>query len=118
MKLPRYSLRTLLIAITLFAFWLGWEVHIVQLRRSGAARIVAAGGNIIWVDVIQERAPWAMNLPQIPWYRRWLGDRAAVHVNVFCPPSARDKIAAERVYAAQAEFPEARVSITESGIQP
>jgi hypothetical protein len=39
-----FSIRTLLIAVTIFCVWLGWQVRTVHNRRAVLRDVVAAGG--------------------------------------------------------------------------
>jgi hypothetical protein len=63
----------LFVAITCFAIWLGWEVHIVQERKEWLRKIRADGGQFAFADSVRGSIPDA---PQIPWIRRLLGDNA------------------------------------------
>jgi hypothetical protein len=42
----RYSLRTLLVLVTVFCVWLGWQANIVHKRKAAIAEIEAGGGAI------------------------------------------------------------------------
>ena len=108
---PRYSLRALFVAVTLLALWLGWEVHIVQMRKDSWTRILAAGGEITWEDLFEDEhpdpGPW---IPRVPWYRRLLGDRAARTILIVpSDPSNHDQTNAE-LAAVKSGFPEAGVT--------
>ena len=116
---PRFTLRALFIAITLFALWLGWEVHVVQLRKDWAARIQTAGGGIVWAEAECPLNPYT-NIPRpqaVFWLRRWLGDRSgwSMHV-IISDPSDAAKIKAE-LSPIKSVFPEASILATgkESG---
>jgi hypothetical protein len=120
MKLPRYSLRTLFVAITLFALWLGWEVHRVQSRKDWVAHIQAAGGNVLWCDVVREKYRIVyekyhkdlVDVPDISWYRRLLGDRAVYVLNVAVPNDSDPELG-----AAKSVFPEAHVMALTPGLR-
>src|ERR1051325_7155045 len=101
---PRYSLRTLFVAVSLFALWLGWEVRRGQVRKGWEARVKAAGGQGLWADSYREA--FAKVPEEVPWYRRLLGDRAAYYVDVMVfDPSNADKIK-EELAPIKAAFPE------------
>jgi hypothetical protein len=56
-----FSLRTLFVAVTVFACWLGWELNIVRERKAVHAQIRQYRG--------------AFSTPTKPsWRNRWLGD--------------------------------------------
>src|SRR5262245_5118943 len=111
---PRYSLRMLFVAITLFALWLGWEVRRVQLRKGWVAHIQAAGGNVLWSDVVLEKLPAKDSgfAPEISWYRRLLGDRAVCVLNVAVPNDSDPELG-----AARSVFPEAIVTALTPGLR-
>src|SRR5262245_12818776 len=78
----RYSLRTLLVALTALCLWLGWQAQLVHERRQMARRFEAIWGpskpaaSDRWPD------PRPLYLPEdrLPFWRRWMGDRAFVDV--------------------------------------
>ncbi len=49
---PRFSLRTLLVAIAVVGCWLGWEQHVVRGRTSLRKAIERAGGTFYTGDHI------------------------------------------------------------------
>ena len=59
----RFSLRGLLVALTVVAVWLGWNVHVVRQRKAA----LAAPSVETWTPAS------VLSLP--PW-RRWFGDQA------------------------------------------
>ena len=72
MPRPRFALRTLLIVVTVFCCWLGWEVYGVQsrsqLRQSLITQIEKRGGE---VHVFDDGS----------WRSRYLGDRVILSVH-------------------------------------
>ena len=111
MKPPRYSLRTLFVAVTLFCLWLGWQVHCVQVRKDWLMRVQAAGGRVYFGDTFREKYPTlTQQAPQeVSWYRRLLGDRS-VHTLFVIVNDPKDKQrAAAEVAPIKSAFPEATV---------
>jgi len=96
---PRYTLRTLFVAITLFGAWLGWQSHLVKQRKDRLQWITDHGGK------------WSANGPNniapmtdLPWYRTLLGDQA---VDVIWLPDECTREEAEKV---EEEFPESQIN--------
>jgi hypothetical protein len=81
---PRFSIRTLLIAVTVFCVWLGWQLQIVRERKAVRELVVHSGGIYgVYVENYGEPpdvaiAPTlvARRAFDIPWYRRLFGDIA------------------------------------------
>jgi hypothetical protein len=74
-RLFRLSLRTLLVAIFVFAVWLGLTFNRVRQQRAAVARIQQLGGTIQYaheIDSSGRRIP-DPSLPGSPWLRRLLG---------------------------------------------
>ena len=90
-----YSVRTLLLAVTVFCVWLGWQVSIVRDRKAMLQRIDAAGGNGTWRDRSGGK--------HLMWHRRKLGDRFIPRITV--PSSWTD----EQITEITQLFPEAKV---------
>ena len=44
----RFSLRTMFVAIAVFACWLGWNVHVVQ-NRLAVRRLIIENGGVVFV---------------------------------------------------------------------
>jgi hypothetical protein len=44
----QFGLGTMFLLVTLFAVWLGWELHVVRRRAVARKQILACGGHIIW----------------------------------------------------------------------
>jgi hypothetical protein len=68
----RFSIRTLLITVTIFCVWLGWQVSIVRERKGLRAQTESR------IRIADELAfQPGLNGPRsyvLPWYRHWLGD--------------------------------------------
>jgi hypothetical protein len=64
----RFSVRTLLIAVTIFCVWLGWQVQIVRERKA-CLRWIAINNH-------QFAEPLSPSPPRyaLSWHRRMLGD--------------------------------------------
>jgi hypothetical protein len=88
-----FSIRTLLVAVTVFCVWLGWQVNIVRSRRSMATtlnsnlfigQVVPVEDAIVkrmkTIDIFRKTDPDKSF--SIPWYRRMLGDEAVLYVVV------------------------------------
>lgn len=90
----RYSLRTMLVVVTVFAVWLGWELKFVRERKAF----------LDWT--IEERhiirfTHFDGPAPAVPFWRRWLGDAPVQSVMLPHGSSEADLI------RAQSLFPEA-----------
>ncbi len=86
----RISLRTLFVVLTVFGVWLGWQVNIINARRT--FRREAYCSTSCNMDIYPEPAG-------VPFYRRWLGDEDILRIDVL--DSSQLQRAAEL-------FPEAR----------
>jgi hypothetical protein len=82
----RFSLRTLFVVVTVFGIWLGWQLHFVTRRKQAINWLEEAGGLAIhssWVrddpSLARDR-PDVLNWPQLPFWRRWLGDETIVEI--------------------------------------
>jgi hypothetical protein len=72
-----YSLRTLFVAVTVFACVIAWivgEVRFVNQRWEMRAYLYDRGGHIYWYENV---AP-----PATPFWRKWLGDFSGNKVGV------------------------------------
>ena len=104
--MPRFqfSLRTLLIAVTVLAIpcgWLGWQAKIVRDRIATAREIEHEGGRLrsfINTGVV----PWPKTPPTQPWYRRLFGDAIVDCIDL--PPSMTS-----RQNEIQEQFPESEI---------
>src|SRR5947209_5300047 len=84
----RFSLRTLLVAVTLtgtFLGWLGSEWRFVRDRQAYAGRARAEGGNAVTYlgslflctsAEYPNRHALILPAPSVPFWRRWLGDES------------------------------------------
>ena len=94
----RYSLRTLFILLTIVAAWLGWQVHIVQVRKTWLVHIDSHNGNWSAWDYDNLAPPF-----ELPWYRRLLGDQLIGKIMLYedCTEEDAAKI--------RKEFPESEI---------
>src|SRR5262245_2775297 len=88
----QFSLKGLLIFVTIFCGWLGWQVHTVRSR-------------LAWRHTIEERGGYCVLMnssdgSQLPWFRRMLGDEDVGAVILYPNCSEEEKIRIE------SEFPE------------
>ncbi len=88
----RWSLRTLFAVVTVFAVWLGWHMKIVHQRRAyldglksrGLSYELVSESESAYRDVGSDYMSY-YELPgpvSIPFWRRWLGDDAAIRISV------------------------------------
>jgi hypothetical protein len=98
----RYSIRTLLIAITILCVWLGWNYRIVEERKAVMKLIESRGGHIIAGDPFSSPPEYP---PDVSWIRTLLGDEGRYAFDL--PESMPDE---ERARVIQA-FPEADVTV-------
>jgi hypothetical protein len=76
-----FSIRTLLVAVTILCVWLGWQVHLVRERKELRSLIEQRGG---WIEQLLESdnpfddgpAIAAPAPPEPPIVRQWLGDES------------------------------------------
>ncbi len=75
----QFSLRTLLVVVTLICVVVGgyvhWQAEIVRERKQMRSRIVELGGSIA---TDSDREP----LSRVPWLRRVLGDEPVAEINM------------------------------------
>ena len=103
----RFSIRTLLVAVTIFCVWLGWQVSIVRERKAVRKLIDEAGGyhgNPFSGIEAKEL------IPKVSWFRQRLGDEG---VREWTLPK---KLEAERARVVRA-FPESEIFV-EDLLQP
>ena len=70
----QFSLRTFLIAVTLFGGWIGWNLHEVRQRKQALEFIVLRKGTVSVYsnnDVMEREPPWRAS--KLPWMWRMLG---------------------------------------------
>jgi hypothetical protein len=95
----RWSLRTMFVVVTVFAVWLGWhfsDIHQRQVMRN----LIKANKGAVVVDPRDDGNP----SPDIPKWRRLLGDEGAVDF-IALPDTSSD----EQVSQVRRLFPEAQV---------
>ncbi len=104
MPFPRFHfrLRTLLIVVTAFCCWLGYQVNVVR-RRAGVERWLEVH-EIPYTPNGEESHVWCFIVDDanLPWYRKLLDDHA---VTWFAYPL---NATAEEVDSVQSAFPEAK----------
>lgn len=110
----RYGIRTLLVAVTLFCVWLGWQVSIVRERKAVLRLIGERDGNFAVYEPIKDdpTSPWYPGPTDedyppdlIPWYRLIMSDLHVWHIYT-------GSMSSVEVDRARRAFPEAEV-ITE-----
>jgi hypothetical protein len=87
----RFGLRTLFVVVTVFCVWLGWQLHIVRVRREMLETIepldVFVTSSPVMRQAIQDYYVRHPEHPRkaltIPFYRAWLGDEAIVQIATF-----------------------------------
>ena len=101
----QFSMRGFLVAVTVFAVWLGWNVEQAKRQREGVVELRAAGAQVFYdyqlrsasfayegrTVTLPVRMPDA-SPPCSPLIRRWLGDDLlyeACDVRAFINPDAR-----------------------------
>jgi hypothetical protein len=103
----RYSLRTMFVIVTLFAFWLGWELKFIRDRRA----FVAAMDELRTAEIQKSTSAFGLNFTwtnqisgaSIPFWRRWLGDEPQTVIALPRTSTEDDRETAVRL------FPEAKV---------
>ena len=106
----RFSLRALLVAITLFCCWLGWEMSTVRQRQRVRARAegkfrFASRREVIAAE-ISDDAPGVARIPMI---RKWMGDEPIQHI-YYQGPSGEEREAYDRqMEEIRRAFPEAEL---------
>ena len=86
----RFSLRTLLVLVTLFCIWLGWCHSTVRQRDAKRTWIQEKGGVFQEWVVPENPAQWIATTPKpyVEKYRQiskvttWLGDRPVSYINL------------------------------------
>ena len=99
MKRFQFSLRTLLIVVTLLAipcWYVGEQYRIVAHRKAMMARIREHGGNVMFADEASAHGPPA----SVPFIRKLLGDKALDDIGL--PPGIPSSEVRE-------VFPEAKI---------
>ena len=83
----RFSLRTMFVVMAI-ACWIGWQVYVVQkrkqfideLNRPSMTRIIMSNVAVIGTSETLQSAPELD--PQVPIFRRWIGDRPRENILV------------------------------------
>ena len=70
----RFSLRTMLVVVSLLGCWLGWERHIVSRRAGERRAIEKAGGTFYTGEFVP--GPFPRRPKPVSWIRRLLGDES------------------------------------------
>jgi hypothetical protein len=99
MKLPRFRLRTLLIAIALLSIpmgWAAWQLHIVQERKAIRAMLKARNSQLSGLEAFTN------NDPKLRWYRTMLGD--VTTGNIYLDGDEFTKAEIDRIIAALPEI--------------
>ena len=103
----RFSVRTLLIAVTIFCVWLGWQVHIVRersnLRQRFADRVIflGTGSGRVWGSTGVT--------PSLSLVREAMGDRAVETIQLPRLDFALRGLEPSDVDSLRRAFPEAAV---------
>jgi hypothetical protein len=96
----QFGLGTMLLAVTVFAALLGWELDYIRERKEFLAWVestcAAEGNHTFSIDTLAVPA-------EIPMWRRWMGDKPA---DVITLPFVAAEADADK---ARALFPEARI---------
>jgi hypothetical protein len=114
-----FSLRTLLILITLVACWLGWEVHVVRGRKRLLQEMeLRPGVRILTADVYHafhdSRTP-DPPVARISTLRRWLGDKAIQEIEYL---RGYHNLKPEEIARLARTFPEAKVHEVDPPLEP
>ena len=80
----QFGLGTMLLLVTVFAVWLGWELSYIRERRAYAQGCADRGRPCVFVSEASAQGldKLGVALPTIPIWRRWLGDEAVVLVGL------------------------------------
>jgi hypothetical protein len=103
----RFSLRTMFVAFTLVAVWLGWNVHIVRQRKAKLAELEASPFRVVVTTRANYEALYNTNepMPQVSYLRRLMGDQPVYWIKFVALWGVSDA----EFNATAALFPEARV---------
>jgi hypothetical protein len=93
----QFGIGTMLLVVTAFAAFLGWELSYIRERHAMHKRVVDRGGVIV-LGIDQREI--ARGTVQIPFWRRWLGDCAVGMLMLESDATPAD------VERAKAAFPE------------
>jgi hypothetical protein len=104
----QFGLRTMFVAVAVFAVWLGWELRFVQQRRE-AVRSMRSEDYYWESDDSKDLFPLMASQVQkskkvtIPRWRRWIGDEAMLCI-IVSPKAGPTEVEMRRM------FPEAFIS--------
>jgi hypothetical protein len=106
----RFSLRTLFVAVTVLACWLGYQFSWIRERRHLRVVLESVGGELLSGDEHKPAADeWQRFLPEeqkvrygVPWSRRMLGDVPVVIVS-----APLDRLSEQELDRIRRAFPEA-----------
>jgi hypothetical protein len=102
-----FSLRSLLVATTVFGVWLGWETSVVRERVRVQKKLEATREyRFTTAAEYAERyggGPPPDTVATIPLVRRWLGDRAIQEIWYYSVPQTAERVRIAKV------FPEASI---------
>lgn len=105
----RFSLRSLLLLISVVACWLGWEANIVRARRAALLETSSSlEARFVFIDEVDLFSrPIDVKLPaRLSWIRRVMGDRQVYSIGI---PTERWRGSAEARNGLQSQFPEAQL---------
>jgi hypothetical protein len=102
----QFSLRTLLIAVTLLAVplgYAGWQAKISRGRAAAVTEVMGSGGMVIGAEGLSPSKLASDRDYSIPFLRRWMGDHAVLQI--FYKRGTTD----DDVRRLRRLFPEARI---------
>ena len=116
----RFSLRTLLLAVTGISLWLGWEVRVVHERRAVRRLVSEIGGSItlMFPPCGFGAEEWESGPKEdVPWVRKLLGDEwlGGYVILVHADQLGDGRLDESRI---RGEFPEAVVCCLEPFREP
>ena len=115
----RFSLRTLLVLITLIACWLGWESHVVRSRKQLRQDMeLRPGVRFLTADLYRfYNGPGAPPQPavRVSQLRQWLGDQAIQEIEY---QRGYHNLSPQEVATLSRTFPEAKVHETDPPMIP
>jgi hypothetical protein len=105
----QFSLRTLMIVVTLLAVpcaYVGWHAKIIHRRQAMLNKLTRLNGACLTVAQVTEIEPSHEfdDTTKLPWIREWLGDEPVFGLNI---PESVPEVDANEIASA---FPEAVVS--------
>ena len=82
-----FSLRTLFVVVTVLGIWLGWQLHFVSRRKQAINWLEKDLDGLViyssWVrddPALARDRPDVLKWPQLPFWRRWLGDETIAEI--------------------------------------